>query len=133
MLTILLASRQPERFQKLRAELSARHPVTFTQASSGRTSLAKVRASAVDLVIVDAMLGDMTGEELVRQLLEVNAMINAVLVSDTSPEVFHERTEGLGILMPLPPVCGKAEAIKLGQCLVRLGLLTDAQLTRPPH
>jgi CheY-like chemotaxis protein len=123
MLKILLASQHPDRFQTLQTELSARHPVSFSEAVDGDTALERVRKATVDLVIIDEDLGDMVGAELVRRLLELNAMISTVLVSSTSAEEFHERTEGLGILMPLPPACGKAEANELMACLDRLGLL----------
>jgi CheY-like chemotaxis protein len=123
MLKILLASQHPDRFQTLQAELSARHPVSFSQAVDGDTALERVRKGTVDLVIVDEGLGEMAGAELVRRILDINAMINTALVSSASPEDFHERTEGLGILMPLPPACGKTEAIELLACLDRLGLL----------
>jgi hypothetical protein len=79
----------------------------------------------VDLVIVDEALGDMSGLGLVRRLLGVNALINTVLVSTESPEDFHEHTEGLGILMPLPENCGAVEAAGLAEALRGLGMLTE--------
>jgi CheY-like chemotaxis protein len=126
MLKILLASPQEDRFEVLQTELARLHPTQFSHAADGRTALEAVRIAAVDLVIVDEDLGDMSGLELVRGLLGVNALINTVLVSTEAPEDFHERTEGLGILMPLPNICGKEEADRLAECLGRLGLLTKS-------
>jgi DNA-binding response OmpR family regulator len=122
MLNILLVSPQQERFEGLRETLNAIHPVTAEQAADGQAALKLVRKNAVDLVVIDEALGDMAGVELVRRLLEVNAMIHTALVSSLSPEVFHERTEGLGILMPLSPACGPEDAGALSECLRRLGL-----------
>ena len=127
MLNLLLASTRPNRFETLLEALSALQPVTLSQASGGHAALERVRSAVVDLIIIDEELGDMAGEELVRRLLKVNAMINTVLVSTASPDDFHERTEGLGILMPLPPTCGETEAIALSQCMAGLGLLNGHQ------
>lgn len=123
MLNILLASARQDHFRAFRAELADRYPMAFSECSDGASTLKGVKQKAVDLVIVDEDLGDMTGVALIRQLLGVNALVNTVLVSTESPEDFHEHTEGLGILMPLPATCGKAEADQLAECLERLGML----------
>lgn len=129
MLKILLATPQQDRFEVLRTELARLHPTQFSHAADGRTALDQVRKEAVDLVIVDEDLGDMPGRELVRELLGVNALINTVLVSTESPEDFHEHTEGLGILMPLPKSCGKVEAARLIESIKGVGMLTTAQIS----
>ena len=125
MFKILLASTQPDRFEALQEGLSACHPFTFSWVSGGHAALERLRNTAVDLVIIDEELEDMAGVDMVRRLLEVDAMINTVLVSTALHDDFHERTEGLGILMPLPPVCGRVEALQLTQLLNRLALLTN--------
>jgi CheY-like chemotaxis protein len=126
MLEILLATPQQDRFQVLQSELTHLHPTHFSHAPDGRAAMEQVRSATVDLVIVDEDLGDMSGLELVRELLGVNALINTVLVSTESPGDFHEHTEGLGILMPLPKSCGKAEAARLIERIKGLGMLTTA-------
>ncbi len=40
--------------------------------------------------------------ELARQIMKFNAMINIAVVSPLGPEAFHEASEGLGILAPVP-------------------------------
>jgi CheY-like chemotaxis protein len=129
MLEILLATPQQDRFQVLQSELTHLHPTHFLHAPDGRAALEQVRNATVDLVIVDEDLGDMSGLELVRELLGVNALINTVLVSTESPEDFHEHTEGLGILMPLPKSCGKVEAARLIESIKGVGMLTTAQIS----
>ena len=125
MLKILLATPQQDRFEILQTELTRLQPTRFSHAADGHTALETVCKTAVDLVIADEDLGDMPGLELVRKLLGVNALINTVLVSTESAENFHERTEGLGILMPLPKNCGAAEAAGLTGVLRRLGMLNE--------
>ena len=43
----------------------------------------------------------------------INASVHTAVVSDMDPDEFHEATEGLGILMPLPtaPKAGDAERL----------------------
>ena len=126
MLKILLASPQRDRFRALQIEMACLHPMEFRDARDGRLAVESVREQAVDLVIVDENLGDMTGVELVRRLLGVNALVNTALVSTESQEDYHEHSEGLGVLMQLPSDCGKKEAVALVGCLGRLGHLTRA-------
>jgi DNA-binding response OmpR family regulator len=126
MLKILLATPQRDLFKVLQNELASRQPADFSHAADGHSALEAVRKTAVNLVIVDEDLGDMSGVDLVRRLLGVNALINTVLVSSDAREDFHELTEGLGVLMPLPKSCGAAEADRLIEALRRLGLLTAA-------
>ena len=45
----------------------------------------------------------MPGLQFVEQLVALNPMINCALVSSLSKEDYHEASEGLGILMALPP------------------------------
>ncbi|MDQ7834989.1 MAG: hypothetical protein RDU24_06365 [Humidesulfovibrio sp.] len=40
--------------------------------------------------------------KLVKELIQVNAMVNIVVVSDQTPEAFHDASEGLGILAQVP-------------------------------
>jgi CheY-like chemotaxis protein len=82
-------------------------------AESGSSALEVVSGSAFDLAVIDDTLEDMTGIEFAENLVKQNPMINCAAVSRLSSEDFHEETEGLGLLMQLPPAPGEAEADKL--------------------
>ena len=74
---------------------------------------AVIRSAAPELVILDTNL---EGEELRRAIvaiLMINASVHTAVVSDSPEELFHEETEGLGIMMPIPnpPSAGNAERI----------------------
>lgn len=71
-------------------------------ASSGDQALDIIKNQAMDLVVADEQLGDMTGLAFVEKLVKVNAMINCAAVSSLSKSDYHEASEGLGILMQLP-------------------------------
>ena len=72
-------------------------------APSGQAVLEAIVANPVDLVVADEDLGDMPGLALVKQLVRTNPLINCALVSSLTPEEYHEASEGLGLLMQLPP------------------------------
>ena len=65
---------------------------------------------AADLVIVDENVENQPGRMWVERLIKKNPMINTALVSSLSAEDFHEATEGLGILMQIPPEADGAVA-----------------------
>ncbi len=71
--------------------------------TSGQAVLETIVANPVDLVVADEDLGDMPGLALVKQLVRTNPLINCALVSSLTPEEYHEASEGLGLLMQLPP------------------------------
>jgi DNA-binding response OmpR family regulator len=72
-------------------------------ATSGSQALSMITADTMYLVITDETLGDMTGLEFVKHLVAVNPMVNCAAISSLSEEDYHEASEGLGILMQLPP------------------------------
>jgi DNA-binding NarL/FixJ family response regulator len=112
---IVLATSRVKAWHAFAAALSSHPEVQLKQVSSGAEALEAVRAAAPQLVIIDASLPDATPLDLVRQLLAVNALVNSAVVSPLGEEEFHEASEGLGILCPLPenPGRGEAEALLL--------------------
>ncbi len=82
-------------------------------AATGDQALETIAKQAVDLVVTDEHLGDMTGLELIARLVAVNPMINSAAVSSLSKEAYHEASEGLGVLMQLPPRPDPADGERL--------------------
>ena len=80
---------------------------------NGKAGLEDLKTQAIDLVVIDEQLDDMTGIEFVKQVVKVNPLVNTVVVSGLSAEDFHEATEGLGVLLQLPwqPQAGDAERL----------------------
>ena len=62
----------------------------------------------------------MSGLELARGLIKVNALINCALVSDLESEEFHQATEGLGLIAQLPRHPDKKQALMLLEALARI-------------
>ena len=65
------------------------------------------------LVILDLGLEDKALRQAVIDIMMIDASVHTAVVSDMEPEAFHEATEGLGILMPLPSSPTAADAQRL--------------------
>jgi two-component SAPR family response regulator len=72
--------------------------------------MSMIAEQGFDLVITDENLGDMTGLEFVRKVVSKKPMANCAVISSLTPEDFHEKSEGLGILMQLPVRPGRKHA-----------------------
>jgi PleD family two-component response regulator len=86
-------------------------------ARSGAEALELAREKNPMAIIVDQGIEDLSGFGLVHQLMTINAMINVAWVSDLPADTFHEKTEGLGILMQLSPHPDLSEACQLAESL----------------
>lgn len=65
-------------------------------------ALATLKTIPPAFVVIDEGLNGGPPLELARQLIQVNAMVNIAVVSSLDAEAFHEASEGLGILAPVP-------------------------------
>lgn len=110
MLKLLLVSSDKGALSDLASALVQHSDVDLSWAESGAAALSIVSNAAVDLIVTDETLGDMTGLEFAGRLLTVNPMIHCASVSRLSPEKFHEVSEGLGMMAHLPAQPGKEHA-----------------------
>lgn len=109
MSLVLLASNKQESFSEL-AEFLENNNIQIIRVESGEKAISMIKDQAFDLVITDEELSDMKGLEFARNLVLTNPMINCAAISSLSSEDFHEASEGLGILMQLPPNPDKKHA-----------------------
>lgn len=91
--------------------------VQFSRVSSGKAAFQQIAENAIDLVITEEKLPDMTGLEFVTKLLQINPIINTAVMSSLPRKIFHEASEGMGVLMQLPPNPAAEEAEALIQKL----------------
>jgi len=120
MLKLLLVNRDIDSFSALSSALSGQEDIELDVSPSGEKALAMLSSKAVDLVIADEDLGDMTALELSSRLLKINPMINCAVVSSLPPEEFHEASEGLGIMTQLPKQPGVKDAEDLIKTLKQI-------------
>lgn len=115
--SVVLVSPDVDRWEEFAQALRKQIKVDIIKVRTGRQALETARTVNPLAMAIDVSLDDMSGTELIKQLLGINAMINTALASDQPEEIFHEQTEGLGILMKLSLKPNPAEAGRLAECL----------------
>ncbi len=113
MIRLLFVGSGSDRFAKMVKVLQEDRNVLIKKADSGGDALAGLLERSVDLVVAAERLDDMSGLEFAGKLVAQNPMVNCALASSLSEEDFHEASEGLGILVKLPPDPGETEAVDL--------------------
>ena len=124
MIKILLVTSEKESFSEFARLLKEKDDVALTWAASGQEALKAISDNPVDLAVVNENIGDMTGIEFLKKLLQTNPMINSAAISQLTSEEFHEASEGLGVLVQLPVDPGELEAEDLLKRLKHLKDLT---------
>ncbi|MDM8514583.1 response regulator [Desulfobacterales bacterium HSG16] len=117
MIDILIIRSDKDSLSDFTSAMEKHENISISGAGSGAGALELVSSGNFHLVITDETLEDMTGLALARKLVMTNPMINCAVVSSLSHEDFHEASEGLGLLDPLPAVPGEKEAEELLQNL----------------
>ena len=117
---VLLVSPDKTSLSNLASALEKQRDVGVSWATSGSHALECVSGASFDLVITEETLEDMTGLELAGRLLRVNPLIHCASVSTLPSEEYHEKSEGLGLMGPLPDRPGEEDAERLLQDLRRI-------------
>lgn len=84
------------------AGVSARGQHGLQQAASLEDAAPIIHDTPPVLAILDLELEGKALRQAVIDIMMINASVHTAVVSDMDPDEFHEATEGLGILMPLP-------------------------------
>ena len=109
MIKTLLVARDRASMSELEAGL-LKHDIEIAWAGTSSKAMTMIAEQSFDLVITDENLGDMTGLEFIRLVVSKMPMVNCAAVSSLPSEDFHEKSEGLGILMQLPLRAGQEHA-----------------------
>jgi CheY-like chemotaxis protein len=132
-LIIAFVAKDFSRFSLLVDRLRREQGVELVPAATGAAGLAQLQGRAVDLVIVDEQLDDMSGIEFVEQFVKVNPLANTAIVGSLPEAEFHEATEGLGVLMQLPPRPQERDAENLLAILAKISGLLPAGPQEAPQ
>jgi len=129
-LTIVFIAKDFSRFSELVDRLKQEQDVELVPVATGAAGLEKLKGKRLDLVIVDEQLDDMSGIRFVQQFVQVNPLANTAIVGSLPAEEFHEVTEGLGVLMQLPPHPGTADAENLLGILAKISGLLEPSVSK---
>ena len=124
MIKILLVYTDDGLNRKFIESLENKETANVRTASSGGQALDIIRDGSTNLVIAAEKLPDMSGLTLIEKLVMTNPFINTALASRLSEEDFHETTEGLGILMSVPPDANEGFADVLLSYLTKISAPT---------
>ena len=128
---ILLVGRDTASLSDFESALEKRDAI-IQYLVSGEKVLAALSAEVFDLLVADENLEDMRGIELIKSVTAKHPLLNCALVSSLPPKDFHEATEGLGILMQLPPQPGIDAANQLLTHLNKILSFSLHPLTKEP-
>lgn len=90
---------------------------TLHQVASLEDAAPIIRGTPPVLAVLDLDLEGKALRQAVIDVMMINASVHTAVVSDMDPDDFHEATEGLGILMPLPSSPKAADAERLLEAL----------------
>lgn len=122
-LRVGMVSSRPERLASFRAELEIRgfHVEGYFD---GWSLLQAARIHAWQVVVLDGQT--LPVRETLESLMAINASQQVAVLTEVTPEAFHEETEGLGVLAALPAQPGPSDVEPLLECLRAVGSLDPA-------
>lgn len=110
---ILFVTARPAQLKEFSEAFSLDKKLGLVMVNSSKEAIAAAREIKPALAIVDDQVRGVAGLDIIRRLIEENAFIQTAAISDLTDEEFHNRSEGLGVLMQLPLVPEKNDAHKL--------------------
>ncbi|SHN48572.1 hypothetical protein [Desulfovibrio litoralis] len=132
---VLIVTKRLEFWEGVQDDFS-KYTLTMGFVSTIKNALEFVKATPPVLIILDQVFSDIPNlsetenEKALRgtltDILMINAMIHSVVVTDMDKEIFHELTEGLGILLALPVKLNQTELQKLFDALSEVQVLTQS-------
>ena len=117
MKKILIISERQEKLADFTNALEKDREVDLLTATAVEDAINMAEYHAPALIVVDEQVGDLSGVDLVRRLIGVNAFLNTAVLSALADEDFHLRSEGLGILARLPIQPGDKDALRMLELL----------------
>jgi DNA-binding response OmpR family regulator len=110
---ILLVTSRLEQLSELAKGLRKEPDVNLLIAVTVQEALDMLRQRVPVLAIVDEQTEGITGLDLIRRFIEVDAFVHTAALSDITEEAFHQASEGLGVLARLPLRPGGEDARRL--------------------
>ena len=127
MLKLLIVSNNIDNLSEFISSLKENDLNEILSTKMCDTALKLIKDNAIDLVITDEEIGDMSGLDFAKRLIFASPMTNCVAVSSLSEKDFHEASEGLGLMNHLPLNPGRSEAEELLNTLRRIKGLESGQ------
>jgi len=111
MYKILLVTTREQKFEDFIRALAAPSDISLQVVSSPDEMFDLIRTEQPHLVILDENLPDPLA--MVVRILAIDAMVNTTMITSMDAEAWHEKSEGLGMMHPLPESPTPADAESL--------------------
>lgn len=118
-MSILLVTPHAQALAAFAEALGSGSGLAVASVASWDEALAAMKAAPPQFMVLDQGLAEGAPLELALKALMVNAMVNLAVVSPLGEEEFHEASEGLGILAPVPVNPGAADGAALAEVFRR--------------
>lgn len=116
---IIVATTRASELESFLGPLKQLPDAKISFAETGGAALELVKSLSPSFVIVDEHLADHEPLDLVTEIVKINAMVNTAVFSSMDARLFHDESEGLGILAPIAPAAGEEDGIKLKEIFER--------------
>jgi DNA-binding response OmpR family regulator len=127
MINALLVNPEKNIFLEIEKGFSD-HGIGHEWADSADKALSMLSDKNFDLVIFAEQIPDIDPRKFIENILSKNAMINCVVLSPLSHKDFHEKYEGLGVLMQFPQKPERSHVTRLVDQLKKIaGIAAKAQ------
>ena len=95
---ILIANENIEESERILKELSTYdNAFEIDIASSGKSAIEMIKANAYDLMIIDLVLPEIDGFEVIEIAREVNRKMSIIVVSALSSDIFVKKATNMGV------------------------------------
>lgn len=113
MLRIIFAAQNYAGFAALVERLRQEPDIELIPVSTSASVKKALGEQEIHLLIAAEHLEDCSGETCIRKVAMQFPLVHTALCSPLDPEAFHESTEGLGVLLQLPPQPGRSDAERI--------------------
>lgn len=123
MLHIIFAAQNYAGFAALVERLRQEPDIELIPVSTSASVKKALKEKETHLLIAAEQLEDCSGTACIRQVAMQFPLVHTALCSPLDPEAFHESTEGLGVLLQLPPQPGLADAERILERMAHIASL----------
>jgi two-component SAPR family response regulator len=120
VIQIVIVTNDTDNFSEFAESLSVDSKCRIHWANSVQSALDEELNIPPDLMIIDETVEGLTGIDIARKIILKNAFINLAVASSLPPKIFHEVSEGLGIMAQLPLTPNKSDAQRLLEAMASL-------------
>ena len=123
MLRIIFAAKNYAGFGDLVERLRQEPEIELIPVSTASSVKKTLTEQEIHLIIAAEELEDCSGADCIRKVAMQFPLVHTALCSPLDEEAFHEATEGLGVLLQLPPRPGRADAERILERMAHIASL----------